>query len=86
MPRFLARRTSSAAQLRTWVTEPGPASWASLHMVWIESMTTRSNCSRFRPSRMSRSAVSAASLTGAWARPMRPARPRICSTASSPEM
>ena len=47
-PRFLARRTSSEAQARTWVTEPGPASCASLHMVWMESITTRSKCSRLQ--------------------------------------
>ena len=69
-PRFLASRTSSPAQARTWVTEPGPASCMSLQSVCTESITTRSKRSRFRPSTMSRSAVSAASCTGASARPM----------------
>ena len=82
---FLARRTSSPAAARTWVTEPGPASSWSLHMVWMESITTRSKSPDFTPSMTSRRLVSAASWTVAWARPMRWARARTCSMASSPE-
>jgi hypothetical protein len=55
-------------------------------MVWMESMTTKSKGSAFSPSEMARRDVSAASFTGASPRPMRWARARTCSTASSPEM
>ncbi len=85
-PPSLASRTSSAAQARTWVTEPGPASWASDHRVWMESMMTMSNLSRFSVVRISRRAVAEASDTAASATPMRLARARICSMASSPEI
>src|SRR6185312_7322966 len=54
-PRVLASRTSSPAAASTWVTEPGPDSCASLHSVWMESITTRSKGSRFSPSAMARS-------------------------------
>jgi hypothetical protein len=86
VPRFLAKRTSSEVAARTWVTDPGPASCMSLHRVWIESTMTMSKGSRFRPSTMSRTAVSATRFTGEPDRPIRAARERICSTASSPEM
>ena len=66
--------------------EPGPLSWTSDHRVWTESTMTMSNFSRFSVPRMSRSAVAAARLTGASARPIRLARALICSTASSPEI
>ena len=46
---------------------------------------TMSNLSRFRVETISRSAVAEARFTGASAKPMRLARARICSTASSPE-
>ena len=40
-PERLAKRISACAEPRTCVTVPGADSTASVHMVWIESMTTR---------------------------------------------
>ena len=40
-PERLAKRISACAAPRTCVTVPGAESTASVHMVWIESMTTR---------------------------------------------
>jgi hypothetical protein len=41
MPRRLAKRMSSCAQARTWLTVPGAASMESDQTVWIESITKR---------------------------------------------
>ena len=86
-PERLAKRISACAAPRTWVTVPGADSTVSVHMVWIESMTTRRGV---LPSEsvatMSSTEVSAASSTGASASPSRSARSRTCATASSPEM
>ena len=41
MPRRLAKRISSCALVRSWVTVPGAASTLSTNMVWIESITSR---------------------------------------------
>src|SRR6266550_2222219 len=40
-PERLAKRISACALARTCVTVPGADSTMSVHMVWIESMTTR---------------------------------------------
>ena len=86
-PERLAKRMSACAAPRTCVTVPGALSTMSVHMVWMESMTTRRGV---LPSdsvaMMSSTAVSAASSTGASRRPSRSARSRTCATASSPEM
>src|ERR1700747_711259 len=44
-PRRLARRISSCAAPRTWLTVPGALSKVSRYMVWIESTTTRPGAS-----------------------------------------
>jgi hypothetical protein len=62
-PRRLAKVVSSCAVARTWLTEPGALSTVSSHMVWIESMMTRSGASASSVVRMSRRLVSAASFT-----------------------
>ena len=84
---FLAKRISACAEARTCVTVPGADSTVSVHMVWIESITIRRGTA---PSdsvaTMSSTEVSAASCTGASARPSRSARSRTCATASSPEI
>ena len=86
-PDFLANRISACAEARTCVTVPGADSTVSVHMVWIESITIRRGTA---PSdsveTMSSTEVSAASCTGASARPSRSARSRTCATASSPEI
>ena len=46
MPRCLAMRVSCAAHSRTCDTLPGAEVIASVYMVWIESTTTISGCSR----------------------------------------
>ena len=86
-PDFLAKRISACAEARTCVTVPGADSTVSVHMVWIELITIRRGTA---PSdsveTMSSTEVSAASCTGASARPSRSARSRTCATASSPDM
>ena len=75
----MAKRISACAAPRTCVTVPGADSTASVHMVWIESMTTRRGvvpCASV--AMMSSTVVSAASSTGASARPSRSARSRTC--------
>ena len=86
-PLALAKRISACAEPRTWLTVPGVDSIASLHIVWIESMTT--SCGRSpEPSvaTMSSTLVCAASSTGASARPSRAARRRTWAVDSSPEI
>ena len=39
-PERFAYRMSTCAALRTWVTVPGADSTVSVHMVWMESITT----------------------------------------------
>ena len=86
-PDFLANRISACAEAPTWVTVPGADSTVSVHMVWIESITiSRGTVPSDRVETMSSTEVSAASCTGASARPRRSARNRTCATASSPEM
>ena len=65
-PLALAKRISAWAEPRTWLTVPGADSIASLHMVWIESITTNFGGSP-DPSvaTMSSTSVWAASWTGA---------------------
>ena len=86
-PECLAKRISAWAAPRTWVTVPGADSTASVHMVWIESMTTRRGVARSESvAMMSSTEVSAASSIGASGSSSRSARMRTCATASSPEM
>jgi hypothetical protein len=83
----LAKRIRAWAEARTWVTVPGADSTVSVHMVWIESITTRRGVGPSdKVAMMSSTEVSAASCTGAPARPRRAARSRTWATASSPEM
>jgi hypothetical protein len=86
-PLSLAKRISSPAEARTWLTVPGAPSIRSLCMVWIESMITKAGGAP-SPSvvNMSRTEVAAASWTGAEPRPRRRARSRTWSVASSPEI
>ena len=86
-PDFLANRISACAEARTCVTVPGADSTVSVHMVWIESITiSRGTVPSDSVETMSSTEVSAASCTGASARPSRSARSRTCATASSPEI
>src|SRR5260370_1103539 len=65
-PRRLARRMSSCAAARTWLTVPGPLSSVSRYMVWIESMTTIcGRSSRSGDAAISGMLVALASSTGA---------------------
>ncbi len=59
-PLALANRISAWAEPRTWLTVPGADSIASLHMVWIESMTTNFGASP-------EASVATMSSTSVWA-------------------
>ena len=76
-PLSLAKRISSCAEARTWLTVPGAPSIRSEYMVWIESITTRAGGAD-SPSvvKMSRTEVAAASRSGAAPSPSRRARRR----------
>jgi hypothetical protein len=77
-PCVFAARISSNAAARTCVTLPGAESTPSVHIVWIESITTKAasgNCVRL--ARMSPSWVAAASAIGASVSPSLAARMRI---------
>ena len=86
-PRSLAKRISSCADARTWLTVPGAPSIKSLCIVWIESITSKAGGAPFpMVVNMSRTEVAAANCTGASPSPSRRARKRTWSTASSPEI
>ena len=77
-PRCFARRISSWAAARTWLTVPGALSSESKYMVWIESMTTTSLRPSSSEATMSRMLVAAASPTGAALTPeARGAQPHL---------
>src|SRR6266849_6236877 len=77
-PRRLARRMSSCAAARTWLTVPGALSSVSRYMVWIESMTTIcGRSSRSSVAAMSRMLVAVASSTGAASAGAEPLRHRL---------
>src|SRR3546814_711394 len=86
-PARLVKRISSCALARTWATVPGAESNVSTYIVWIESITSTSGGGPASSVvTMSRTSVAAARSIGAVSTPMRPARRRTWSTASSPEM
>ena len=85
-PLRFANVVSSWAAERTWDTLPGALSTVSAHMVWIESMITRSGFSVSIVVKILRRFVSAPSCTVADPKPNRWARMRTCALASSPEI
>ena len=77
VPRSLAKRISSCALARTWLTVPGAPSIKSECIVWIESITSSASGRPLpRVVRMSRTEVAEASRTGASPSPRRRARSR----------
>ena len=80
-------RISSNEQARTWLTVPGAESIVSIHMVWMESITTMAaSAAASSAAPMSRTLMVAASSSCASASPSRRARSRTWSMDSSPVM
>ena len=81
-----AKVVSSWAAERTCETLPGALSTVSAHIVWMESMITKSGFSVSIVVKIFRRLVSAPNWTFADPSPKRCARMRTCALASSPEI